>query len=425
VPLQLLRASRGSLTFRIVVGMLAGFAAGALLNLIGAAGPTRDLLVEGVFHVVGQLFLASLKLLVVPVVFVSLVCGTASLEDVSRLGRVGAKTLLLYLATTALAISAALLVAAAVRPGAGFELSSGAAFEAVEPPSLRETLIGLVPANPVQALAEGNMLQIIVFAGLFGLAITLSGAPGRRVLGAFQALDAVIMRLVMLLMALAPVGVFCLIARVFAVQGFAAVVPLAKYFFVVLFVLCLHAGGVYPALLKLLARLSPLVFYRNMRAPLALAFSTASSNATLPVTLETVEHRLGVDNSIASFTVPLGATINMDGTAIMQGVATVFIAQAYGVEIGFGGYLLVVVTATLASVGTAGVPGVGLVMLAMVLRQVNLPVEGIGLIIGVDRLLDMARTAVNVTGDAVVACIVAKSEGQLSEEIFLADTPPG
>jgi Na+/H+-dicarboxylate symporter len=219
-------------------------------------------------------------------------------------------------------------------------------------------------------------------------------------------------------MRIAPYGVFCLIAKVFAVQGLAAIAPLAKYFVVVLGVLLLHAIATYPILLRLLAGLSPLRFYRKMREPLVLAFSTASSNATLPVTLRTVEQRLGVHNQIASFTVPLGATINMDGTAIMQGVATAFIAQAYGIDIGVSGYLMVVVTATLASIGTAGVPGVGLVMLAMVLRQVDLPVEGIGLILGVDRLLDMLRTAVNVTGDAVVSCIVARSEGQLDRAVF-------
>jgi Na+/H+-dicarboxylate symporter len=208
------------------------------------------------------------------------------------------------------------------------------------------------------------------------------------------------------------------VATVFAEQGLGAIAPLAKYFFVVLSVLLLQAFVTYPALLQTLGRLNPLPFYRKMRDPIALAFSTASSGATIPVTLEAVEHRLGADNSIASFTIPLGATINMDGTAIMQGVATGFIAQAYGIDIGVTGYLMVVLTATLASIGTAGVPGVGLIMLAMVLRQVNLPVEGIGLIIGVDRLLDMVRTAVNVTGDATVTCIVAKSEGQLSAETY-------
>ncbi len=421
---QLVRGTRSSLTLRIVVGMVAGFAVGGLLNAVGVSGWVQTVLIDGVFEVVGKIFLASLKLLVVPLVFVSLVCGTAALEDVTKLGRVGVKTLGLYLFTTAVAITLALVAAVLVRPGVGFALTTDASFEAVEPPSLVQTLIGLFPSNPIRAMAEGNMLQIIVFAGLFGLAVTLSGDPGRRVLSAFRALNEVILKLVMLLMALAPYGVFCLIAQVFATQGFDAIAPLARYFFLVLGVLFLHAGVTYPVLLRTLAGLSPVTFFRNMRAPIALAFSTASSNATLPVTLETAEHRLGIDNSIASFTIPLGATINMDGTAIMQGVATGFIAQAYGIEIGMTGYMMVVVTATLASIGTAGVPGVGLIMLAMVLRQVNLPVEGIALIIGVDRLLDMVRTAVNVTGDAMVSCAVAKSEGQFSTDVFYAENPP-
>jgi Na+/H+-dicarboxylate symporter len=257
-----------------------------------------------------------------------------------------------------------------------------------------------------------------VFAGLFGFAMTLAGDPGRRLLVVFEDLNRVILRLVTLLMEVAPYGVFCLLAKIFAVQGIGAIVQMLGYFSVVLGVLLLHALVTYPTMLKLLSGLDPRQFLRKMRAPLSFAFSTASSAATIPVTLETVEDELGVDNSVASFTIPLGATINMDGTAIMQGVATGFIAQAYGIELGTGDYLAVVLTATLASIGTAGVPGVGLIMLAMVLKQVNLPVEGIGLIIGVDRLLDMVRTGVNITGDAAVTCIVAKSEGSLSREIF-------
>ena len=419
------RDARRSLTVRILIGMVGGFALGILLNVFGVEGFIGDYVVEGLFHVGGSIFLASLKLLVVPLVFVSLVCGTAALDDVSKLGRVGGKTLALYLATTAVAVSLAILAAIAIRPGDGFDLETDVTFAAQQAPSIAETLINLFPSNPVRAMAEGNMLQIIVFSILFGLAITLAGAPGKRVLAFFNDVNSVILRLVMLLMTIAPYGVFCLIAKVFALQGFDAIPPLARYFFVVLGVLLLHAFVTYSLLLRFGARLDPLVFFRKMRDPLALAFSTASSNATLPVTLENAELRLGVHNSIASFTIPLGATINMDGTAIMQGVAAGFIAQAYGIEIGPVGYLMVVLTATLASIGTAGVPGVGLIMLAMVLRQVNLPVEGIGLIIGVDRLLDMVRTAVNVTGDSAVTCAVARSEGRFSSEVFHADVDPG
>jgi Na+/H+-dicarboxylate symporter len=412
------RGESRSLTFKIVLGMSTGLAVGVLLNWIGISGWIENVVVDGLLHVGGSIFMASLKLLVVPLVFVSLVCGTAALDDVAKLGRVGAKTLGLYLVTTAIAVSLALIAATIVQPGAGFELDSDASFEVQEAPSLADVVIDLFPSNPIRAMAEGNMLQIIVFAGLFGLALTLSGEPGKRLLKFFGDLNSVIMRLVMLLMSVAPYGVFCLVAKTFALQGFGAMVPLLQYFLLVLGVLALHALVTYPSLLRVLAGLNPIVFFRNMRDPIALAFSTASSNATLPVTLETVEHKLGVGNSIASFTIPLGATVNMDGTAIMQGVATGFIAQAYGIDLSPTDYLMVVLTATLASIGTAGVPGVGLIMLAMVLRQVNLPVEGIALVIGVDRLLDMVRTAVNVTGDASVSCIVAASEGQLSREIF-------
>lgn len=408
-----------ALTRRILIGLVAGMACGVLLSWVGPAPAVKTFLTDGVFFIGGQIFLASLKLLVVPLVLVSLACGTASLEDVTKLGRIGGKTLALYLTTTAIAISVAIVAAIVFAPGAGFDLPTDASgFTASEAPSLAQTVIDIFPDNPFEALAEGRMLQVIVFAILLGVAMTLAGDAGRDLLRLFQSAEAVIMKLVFLLMEIAPYGIFCLIARVFAEQGIEAFEQLAKYFLVVLGVLLVHVTVTYPTLLVVLGRLHPMVFFRKLRAPMTVAFSTASSGATLPVTLRTTEERLGVDGSIASFTIPLGATINMDGTAIMQGVATVFISQAYQVEIGPTGYLMVVVTATLASIGTAGVPGVGTIMLAMVLRQMNLPVEGIGLILGVDRLLDMTRTAVNITGDSAVSCIIARSEGKLDLETF-------
>jgi Na+/H+-dicarboxylate symporter len=411
-----------ALTRRILIGLALGVVLGAILNGQAADRAIVAFLVDGVFYVGGQIFLASLKLLIVPLVLVSLACGTASLEDVTKLGRIGGKTLVLYLLTTAIAISLAIVAAILIQPGAGIELPTAATgFTASEAPGLAETLINIFPENPFEAMAEAQMLQVIVFAILLGIAITLAGDAGRDLLRVFESANAVVMKLVFLLMQVAPYGVFCLIAKVFAEQGYEVFGSLVRYFMVVLGVLVLHALVTYPTLLLVFGRLGPVAFFRKLRAPMTVAFSTASSGATLPVTLRTTEERLGVDGSIASFTIPLGATINMDGTAIMQGVATVFIAQAYGVEIGPSGYLTVVLTATLASVGTAGVPGVGTVMLAMVLRQMDLPVEGIGLILGVDRLLDMTRTAVNITGDAAVSCIVARSEGRLDLETFRAD----
>jgi Na+/H+-dicarboxylate symporter len=283
---------------------------------------------------------------------------------------------------------------------------------------LAQVIIDIFPDNPFKAMAQGNMLQVIVFALLFGISIALSGDAGKRVAGLFDDLNIIIMKLVTVLMNLAPYGVFALMAKLFATIGIDTISSLLTYFVLVLFVLAVHALVAYPIILKLMSGLSPILLLKKVRDAVIFAFSTASSSATLPVTIETAIRKLGVNNSVASFTLPLGANINMDGTAIMQGVATVFIAQVYGVDLSVSDYLLVVLTATLASIGTAGVPGVGLIMLAMVLEQVNLPVEGIALIIGVDRLLDMTRTAVNVTGDCMVSCIVAKSEGELDLKTY-------
>lgn len=298
-------------------------------------------------------------------------------------------------------------------------MQSDATFEPSQAPSLAQVIIDLFPTNPFSAMANGNMLQIIVFALLFGISMALvGGKSGDRLKGFFDDFNEIIMKLVIILMNLAPYGVFALMAKLFSETEFETIFSLGKYFLLVFFVLILHGVITYSLILKGLTGLSPWTFLKKMREVQIFGFSTSSSNATIPVTLETVTKRLGVSNSIGSFTVPLGATINMDGTAIMQGVATVFIAQVYLVDLSVADYVMVVLTATLASVGTAGVPGVGLIMLAMVLGQVGLPVEGIGLIIGVDRLLDMTRTSVNVTGDAMVSLIVAKSEGELDEKVF-------
>ena len=267
-------------------------------------------------------------------------------------------------------------------------------------------------------MADGNMLQVIVFAILLGIAISRSEQLGAKVLKSFESLNAVIMEMIMMLMQLAPFGVFCLLAKIFYSTGFDLIQQLLAYFLTVVAALVFHAAVIYTLLLRVLTGFSPRQFLHHLRPVLMFGFSTASSNATMPITLDTVQKKMGVKKSIAAFTVPLGATINMDGTAIMQGVATVFIAQAYQIDVGVVGYLTVILTATLASVGTAGVPGVGLITLALVLQQVGLPVEGIALIIGVDRLLDMLRTAVNLTGDSLVACVVANSEQAIDKTVF-------
>ncbi|MGH1373092.1 MAG: dicarboxylate/amino acid:cation symporter [Cellvibrionaceae bacterium] len=415
-----------SLTVRILIAMAAGLGVGILLNLASQQqwlnsaiiGWVDEFVIVGVFDAVGRIFVASLKLLVVPLVFVSLVCGASSLGGNSRMGAMAAKTLCLYMLTTALAISIALLLGSLIRPGDGIGLGEASTFAAKTAPSLKDVVVNIFPSNPIQAMAEGNMLQVIVFSLLMGIAIAQCGDSGSRVKAWFEDMNDVVMKMVSILMELAPYGVFCLLAKLFAGLGASAIIDLSLYFSTVVLALALHCFGVYSLILKSLTRIDPLAFFRHLRPLMMFAFSTSSSNATLPITLRTAEEKLGVDNRIASFTVPLGATINMDGTAIMQGVATAFIAQAYQVDIGLSGYLMVVLTATLASVGTAGVPGVGLITLAMVLQQVNLPVEGIALIIGVDRLLDMLRTAVNVSGDSMVTLTVAKSEGLWDQDTF-------
>lgn len=415
-----------SLTQRILIAMGVGVGLGALLQWL--ALPQDHLfnavVLNGFIDGGGRIFIALLKMLVVPLVFVSLVCGAASLGDTGSVGRLGGKTIGLYLMTTAVAVSLAMLIALTTDPGLGGEsassMASASTFEPKTAPSVKDTFINVVPSNPIAAMADGKMLQVILFALLFGLALSKAGASGEKLRAFFSDLNDVMMRLISMIIALTPIGVFCLMTQLGATLGLAEIAKVAMYFATIVIALLVHASLVYPLLLKTLTGLNPLAFLRKMREALLVAFSTSSSGATLPVTLRTVEHKLGVQNNVASFAVPLGATINMDGTAIMQGVATVFIAQFYGIDLGLSALLTVVLTATLASIGTAAVPGVGLITLTLVLDQVGLPVEGIALIIGVDRLLDMLRTAVNVTGDATVATIVASSEGQLDREVFSA-----
>lgn len=408
------------LSNRILLALVLGAVCGVLLNLTIAQVPwVQAWITGGLFHVVGQIFIRLLSMLVVPIVFVSLVTGVTALGDPARLGRISAMAIGLYLITTGIAVTLALAAALIVRPGAGAAPGTvGAAQTIATAPPFSQVLIDLVPRNPVTAMAHGDMLPVIVFAILFGLAITFAGVPGKRLAALFEDLNAAVMKLVDIVMLAAPYGVFALVATLAANTGWHAFAGLLKYVLLVLAVLAVHAGVVYPALLKLLTRLSPVMFYKKMGDVLAFAFSTASSGATIPVTLRTVEKRLGASNRVSSFTIPLGATINMDGTAIMQGIATGFIAQYYQVDLGVGQYAMVIGMVIMASIGTAGVPGVGLILLAGVLKQVGLPVEGIALILGVDRLLDMARTAVNVTGDATVTVVVAKATGDLDEAVF-------
>ncbi|MEM1080021.1 MAG: dicarboxylate/amino acid:cation symporter [Pseudomonadota bacterium] len=410
------------LSNRILLGLVLGLIFGVLLNITVADQEwAQAFVINGVLAVVGEVFVRFLSMLVIPLVFVSLITGVSSLSDPKKLGRVGGKAVGLYMLTTGIAITLALIAAIIVQPGVGANPAEIVEREIAAQPSFGQVLIEMVPRNPIEAMANGEMLPVIIFAILVGLSIAMSGEPGKRIGSLFSDLNTVIMRLVGFVMMLAPYGVFCLIAGLGATTGWETFLGVLKYVILVLVMLVVHATVTYSVLLKVLAGLNPIVFFKNMRAVLAFAFSTASSGATIPVTLRTVEQRLGADNKVASFTVPLGATINMDGTAIMQGIATGFIAQYFGVDLSLSQYLMVVVMVIMASVGAAGVPGVGLILLAGVLASVGLPAEGIALILGVDRVLDMTRTAVNVSGDAAVTCIVAKSEGELDESVYYSD----
>jgi Na+/H+-dicarboxylate symporter len=366
-----------SLTNRILLAMVLGIGLGSVLEVVlasltpdsGLYGFLYNGMVMGVFDVLGRIFIASLKLLVVPLVLVSLICGMAALGASSRMGPIAGKTLGLYLITTCIAVSLGLAIALAVGPGNGVNAVASSDFVPKEAPPIKETLINIFPTNPVAAMAEGNMLQVIVFALLVGFALTKAGAPGERLIAWFQDMEVVVMKMVGVLIEMAPYGVFALLTKLFATMGFGTIFDLAAYFFTLLGVLLFHGLVVYGLVLRTLTPLSPAVLRQKMRRVWAFAFSTSSSGATLPVTLRTVEKRLGVNKSVAGFSVPLGATINMDGTAIMQGVATVFIAQVYGIDLTTSQLLMVVLTATLASIGTAAVPSAGLIMLSLVLTQ--------------------------------------------------------
>lgn len=412
------------LTTKIFIGLLLGALIGIILYGFVPNGFIKEqILINGVFEVFGKGFLRCMQMLVVPLVFCSLVCGSMAIGDTKKLGRVGIKTMIFYLFTTALAISIAIGVGKIINPGIGLDMSNIKVAETTiaETKPFSEVLLDIIPVNPISSLANGNMLQIIVFAIIIGIILAQMGEKTKTVAQFFEQFNEIMMKMTLLVMKIAPIGVFCLIAKTFATIGWEAFTPMLKYIFAVLLALFIQCLGTYMLMLKSFAKISPAKFLKKFFPVMSFAFSTATSNATIPLSIETLDEKMGVSKEISSFTVPLGATINMDGTAIMQGVAVVFVAQAFGIELGVIEYLTVILTATLASIGTAGVPGVGLITLSMVFNSIGLPVEGIGLIMGIDRILDMTRTAVNITGDAVCTTIVAKQENGFDEEIFYND----
>ncbi|RPF54449.1 dicarboxylate/amino acid:cation symporter [Aquisalibacillus elongatus] len=404
-----------NLTKWILISLLLGIIVGLGMNFL--MPNVFDSVDYYFFSPLGDIFLRLIQMMVVPIVFISIVLGTASIGDPKKLGRIGGKTIAFFLLSTAVAITIAMTLAFIVKPGSpGLMDESAANYEASESPSVVDTLVNIIPTNPIAAMTNGEMLQIIFFAIFIGFGLTILSKKTDRIYRLFEQANELVMYLVMVVMYTAPFGAFGLIASAVGGAGMEAIKSMAAYFLVVFVALIIHAIVTYGSVIKFVAKKSPIWFLKNFSPAMSVAFGTASSGATLPVSMKTAQENLGVRKSVSSFVQPLGATINMDGTAIMQGVATVFIAQVYAVDLSFTQLLTVLLIAILASVGTAGVPGVGLIMLAMVLDQVGLPPEAIGLILGVDRLLDMMRTAVNITGDATCALFVSETEKDLEEK---------
>lgn len=418
------RKRKIGLTGQIMIALLLGIACGVVFHYLVSSGTVRDdIIVNGIFQFVGQGFIRLMQMLVVPLVFCSIACGAASVGDVKTLGRIGGKTLGTYIATTALAVTIALTVGNLINPGLGVDasqLTSNASASNVQTSdvSIMDTLLGIIPTNPFNALAEGNMLAVIFFSLFLGILMAIMGRKVEHVRRFFEEFNGLMMKMTEAVMLVSPIGVFCLLARTFTNLGVEMFLPLIKYMLGVVIALGIQCFIVYVLIFLIFGHMNPIKFFKKFANVMLFAFSTDSSNATIPLNIDTLVNRIGVHRKVASFTIPLGATINMDGTSIMQGVAVVFTAQLFGVNLTPTDYATVILTATIASIGTAGVPSVGLITLSMVFNSVGLPLEGIAIIMGIDRILDMLRTAVNITGDAIVTTVVAKSEGEFDRETF-------
>lgn len=407
---------------KILIALISGITFGLLLSCIDSTLIKQTILIDGILKLLGTGFLNAIKLLVAPLVFVSIVYATSSLKEIKQIGRIGLKTLIFYITTTALAIILSLIMANIINPGKGVHIdivtTTTDAVTTSTSTNLIDTLLNMIPTNIFVAFSEGNVLGIIFFAILLGISMTLIGEKAKPLVDLFEICNDVLLQVISLIMNFAPFGIFALLASNFATFGFTALIPLLKYVLGTIFTLCLHLGLVYMSMLIFIGKLSPMIFLKKFMPIFSICFSTASSSAGLPLSLKTSEKQFGVSPSVCSFTLPLGATINMDGTAIMQGFAVVFVAQMYGITLGINDYIMVIITAVLASIGTASVPGVGTVMLTMVLASVNLPVDAIALLIGVDHIIDMCRTPLNVAGDHICTLLIAKSENALDEFIY-------
>ena len=397
---------------KILIGMILGVFVGTIM------GPEAEMLKP-----IGTLFINAIKMLIVPLVFFSLIVGITSMQDPKKMGRIGLKAIVLYLGTTAVAITIGLGLAAIFTPGAGLNMVASAPDTGANAaPPLIQTVLNMIPKNPVGALAAGNILQIIVFAIGLGVSLALIGEKAEPAVKLFESLAEAMYKLTELVMKLAPYGVFGLMAWVAGKYGLEVLLPLIKVIAVVFLGAVIHITVFYSGMVSVVGRLNPIRYLKSLTNPAAVAFTTTSSSGTLPATIKAAREELGVSKGVASFVLPLGATINMDGTALYQGVCALFIAQAFGIDLAASDYITIILTATLASVGTAGVPGAGLIMLSLVLTTVGLPIEGLAIVAGIDRILDMARTTVNICGDMMVSVLVAKSEGELDKDIYSAQS---
>ena len=409
-----------NLTRNILLGMFAGFVVGAFFYYTNFFSDQATLFVEKYIFVLGStIFINLLKMLIVPLIFFSLVSGISSSNNLSSLGKITSKTIALYLATTAIAVSLSLFIGTIFKPGSGYSSSISVAPDSLpQSQGVFETIVNIFPSNILDAMANNEMLAVVFFSILFGLALSKTNHLTDNLSNSFEKLNTVFMQLVITVISFAPIGVFCLIGKFVIVDGLDVFQEAFKYVVLLIAVLIIHAFVTYTVILKLFTTISIKRFFIKMKDVAIFAFSTSSSAATIPVTLKTVQDELGVNKNVASFVVPVGATINMDGTAIMQGMATVFIAQMSGIDLTLIQYVQVVLLAVVASIGAAAVPSAGTITLVLILQQFGLPLEAIGIILAVDRILDMLRTSVNVTGDAAVSCIVAESEGMLDKNIF-------
>ena len=408
-----------SFTKKVLFSMVTGIVVGLLINNFFIPNQLiESILINQVFHTISSIFLILLKMIVLPLIFVSIISGIISINDVNTLGRLGIKTLTLYIFTTMIAITLALFISSFVNYNIEVidAVNNTKQVLAAEPSS--NFILSLFPQNFFAALVDGNVIQVLSFAIFIGISASYIKNEIPEFVNLIDNLNKIFNKMVLIIISFTPIAVFALLAKTFSMEGLDVFIPLMKYFSIVVLVLLLHFTFTYSLLLKVFSNLDIGTFYAKLKSLIIFTFSTSSSNASIPFTLDIVTNKYGVNKSLASFTVPLGATINMDGTAIMQGCATYFLAAYYGIELELVDFIVIILTATVASIGTAGIPSAGIIMLSLILTELGIPLEGITLLLGVDRLLDMMRTSVNVSGDTCISCVVAHSENLIDIKKF-------